>query len=39
LLTDKEKREKMGKEFSVYVRSNFDWNKIANDLQNVLSGT
>ena len=39
LLTDKEKREKMGKEFSVYVRSNFDWNKIANHLQNVLSGT
>lgn len=36
LLTDKKKREKMGKEFSLYVRSNFDWNKIATDLENVL---
>ncbi|CUR50967.1 Putative glycosyltransferase [Nitrosotalea devaniterrae] len=36
LLADKEKREKMGKEFSSYVRSTFDWNKIAIDLENVL---
>jgi glycosyltransferase involved in cell wall biosynthesis len=39
LLTDKEKRDKMGREFSAYVRSNFDWNKIAQDLQNVLANT
>jgi glycosyltransferase involved in cell wall biosynthesis len=39
LLTDKEKREKMGKEFSLYVRSNFSWTKIAQDLQNVLVNT
>lgn len=37
LLNDKEKREKMGREFSLYVRSNFNWKKIAQDLQNVLS--
>jgi len=36
LLNDKEKREKMGREFSAYVRSNFDWSKIAKDLQQVL---
>lgn len=36
LLTNKDLREKMGKEFSLYVRSNFDWNKIAMDLGNVL---
>ena len=36
LLHDKEKREKMGKEFSLYVRSNFDWMKIARDLQDIL---
>lgn len=36
LLNDKEKREKMGKEFSTYVRAKFDWNKIARDLQQVL---
>ncbi len=36
LLNNKEKREKMGKDFSVFVRSNFDWNKMAKDLQQVL---
>jgi glycosyltransferase involved in cell wall biosynthesis len=39
LLNDREKREKMGKEFSGYVRSNFDWNKISQNLQNVLSSS
>lgn len=39
LLNDREKREKMGKEFSAYVKSNFDWNKIAKDLQDVLSSS
>jgi len=39
LLSDKLKAEKMGKEFFAYVRSNFDWNKIAKDLQNVLSSS
>lgn len=37
LLNDEEKREKMGREFSAFVKSNFDWKKIAKDLQNVLS--
>ncbi len=36
LLNDKEKRDKMGKDFSIFVRSNFDWNKIAKDLQATL---
>ena len=36
LLIDKEKREKMGREFSEYVAKNFDWNKIAADLQKFL---
>lgn len=36
LLTDKDLREKMGKEFSLYVKSNFDWSKIAMDLEDVL---
>lgn len=39
LLTNAEKREKMGKEFSAYVQSNFDWNKIAKDLQDFLANT
>ena len=39
LLIDREKREKMGKEFCAYVNSNFDWNKIAKDLQNFLSSS
>jgi len=39
LLNDGEKREKMGKEFSAYVKSNFDWNKIAKDLQDILSNS
>ena len=37
LLNDEEKREKMGREFSAFVKSNFDWKKIAKDLQDVLS--
>lgn len=37
LLNDKKKRENMGNEFSTFVKSNFDWNKIAKDLRDVLS--
>lgn len=36
LLNSKELREKFGKEFSKYIRNNFGWNKIANDLKMIL---
>ena len=36
LLNSPEKRNKMGKEFAIYIRENFDWNKIAMDLQEIL---
>ncbi|HSD05591.1 MAG TPA: glycosyltransferase family 4 protein [Nitrosopumilaceae archaeon] len=36
LLNSQELREKMGKDFANYVRTNFGWNKIAADLQKIL---
>lgn len=36
LLNSKELREKFGKEFSNYIRNNFGWDKIANDLKMIL---
>ena len=36
LLNSPDLCNKMGKEFSNYIRTNFDWNKIASDLQRIL---
>ena len=36
LLNSPEQRDKMSVEFSKYIRENFDWNKLAQELQQVL---